>query len=153
MYFIQEIQLIRIWNLLFLMISIRMWAFSLIFSGHISVGHTISQYRFWPRWNTRNYINFVTDSSKMQLQYAKKLMVPFILSWASTVNKTQGCTLDYTVIYLGSRLLPDRLMQVVLSHGRRLNGIQIELVCSNVMGRVPYYGDALDEMARLPEHN
>lgn len=117
--FIQEIQLIRIWNLLFLMISIRqefflIWALSLIFSGHISVGHTISQYRFWPRWNTRNYINVVTDSSKMQLLYAKKLMVPFILSWASTVNKTQGCTLDYTVIYLGSRLLPDRLMQFLV---------------------------------------
>ena len=41
------------------------------------------------------------------------------------MHKIQGCTVDYAVIYLGSRLLAAGQPHVALSHGRSLDGIQI----------------------------
>lgn len=81
---------------------------------------------------------------------AERRMLPIILSWASTVHKMQGCTVDYAVIYLGSRLFAAGQAYVALSRGRSLNGIQIEeLDCSKLTGKVPCNSDALDEMERL----
>lgn len=81
---------------------------------------------------------------------AERRMLPIILSWASTVHKMQGCTVDNAVIYLGSRLFAAGQAYVALSRGRSLNGIRIEeLDCSKLTGKVLCNRDALDEMERL----
>ncbi|XP_044599069.1 ATP-dependent DNA helicase PIF1-like [Cotesia glomerata] len=81
---------------------------------------------------------------------AERRMLPLILSWASTVHKMQGCTVDHTVIYLGSRLFAAGQAYVALSRCRSLDGIRIEdLDCSKLTGKTLCNSEALDEMERL----
>ena len=54
---------------------------------------------------------------------AERRMLSLILIWESTVHKIQGYSVDYVVIYLGSRLFA---AYVDLSCRRSLIGIQIE---------------------------
>ncbi|GFW26538.1 ATP-dependent DNA helicase [Trichonephila clavipes] len=77
-------------------------------------------------------------------------MLPLILSWASTVHKMQGCTVDHAVVYLGSRLFAAGQAYVAFNRGRSLDGIRIaEPDCLKLTGRVPCNGEALHEMIRL----
>ncbi|XP_044597316.1 ATP-dependent DNA helicase PIF1-like [Cotesia glomerata] len=81
---------------------------------------------------------------------AERRMLPLILSWASTVHKMQGSTVDHAVIYLGSRLFAAGQAYVALSQCRSLDGIRIEeLDCSKLTGKTPCNTEALDEMERL----
>ena len=81
---------------------------------------------------------------------AERRMLLLILSWASTVHKMQGRTVDHAVIYLGSRLFAAGQAYVALSRSRSLDGIRIEdLDCSKLTGKTPCNSKALDEMERL----
>lgn len=81
-------------------------------------------------------------------------MLPLILSWASTVYKMQGCTVDYAFIYLGSRLFSAGQAYVALSRCRSLDGIRNEeLDYSKLIGKIPCDRKALDEMIRLRNCN
>nr|XP_036227952.1 ATP-dependent DNA helicase PIF1-like [Bactrocera oleae] len=70
---------------------------------------------------------------------AERRMLPIILSWASTVHKMQGSTVDHAIIYLGFRLFAAGQAYVALSRCRSLDGIQIEeLDCSKLTARHNY---------------
>ena len=91
--------------------------------------------------------------AKYSYETTERQMLPIIQSWASTIDKMQDCVVDYAVIYLGSRLFAAARACVVHRHGRSVDGIQIEeLDCSKLTGKVPCNGDALNEIARLWEH-
>ena len=79
-------------------------------------------------------------------------MLPLILSWASTVDKMQGSTVDYAVIYLGRKLFAAGQAYVALSRVKSLDGLLIEeLDCSKLTGKVPCNNEALQEMDRIPQ--
>ncbi|GBL93040.1 hypothetical protein AVEN_54667-1 [Araneus ventricosus] len=81
---------------------------------------------------------------------AERRMLPLILPWASTVHKMQGCTVDYTVIYLGSKLFKEGQAYVVLSRVKSMDGLIIEdLDCSKLTGKKPCNVTALAEMDRM----
>ncbi|GBN09263.1 hypothetical protein AVEN_188312-1 [Araneus ventricosus] len=77
-------------------------------------------------------------------------MLPLILSWAATVHKMQGSTVDYAVIYLGRKLFVAGQAYVALSLVKSLDGLLIEeLGCSKLTGKVPCNNEALEEMDRM----
>ena len=74
-------------------------------------------------------------------------MLPLILSWALTIHKMQGCTVDHAVIYLDSRLFASGQAYVALSRCGFLDSIRIEeLDCSKLTGKTPCNREALGEM-------
>ena len=80
----------------------------------------------------------------------ERRMLPLILSWASTVHKMQGSTVDYAVIDLGSDLFAQGQAYVALSRIRSLDGVLIEdLNCEKLTGQKPCNEKALKEMERL----
>jgi len=77
-------------------------------------------------------------------------MLPLILSWAFTVHKIQGSTVDYAVIYLGPKLFAEGQAYVSLSLVRSLDGLRIEeLDNSKLTGKKPCNNDALEGMDRM----
>ncbi|KAF8766745.1 ATP-dependent DNA helicase PIF1 like protein [Argiope bruennichi] len=79
---------------------------------------------------------------------AERRMLPIILSWASTVHKMQGSTVDYALIYLGRKFFAAGQAYVALSRVKSLDGL-LELNFSKLIGKVPCNNEALQEMDRM----
>ena len=64
---------------------------------------------------------FVTEEDG-QVMY-KIVQFPFILAYALTIHKVQGCTLDYAVIDIGYSVFESNMSYVALSRVRNLEGL------------------------------
>lgn len=77
---------------------------------------------------------------------ATRSQLPIILAWASTIHKSQGCTLDFAVCDLGSSIFEDAQAYVALSRVRSLDG----LFLSNLHpSRIKANADALKYVSSL----
>ena len=64
---------------------------------------------------------FITEEDG-QVMY-KIIQFPFILAYALTIHKVQGCTLDYAVIDIGHSVFESNMSYVALSRVRNLDGL------------------------------
>ncbi|CAH1645765.1 unnamed protein product [Spodoptera littoralis] len=79
----------------------------------------------------------------------ERRMLPIILSWAVTVHKLQGTTLERAVIDLGKKNFAKGQVYVALSRVKNLDGIALcDLESSKLLNR-PHDNKAFTEMQRL----
>ena len=79
----------------------------------------------------------------------ERRMVPIILSWAVTVHKLQGTTLDKAVIDLGRKNFAKGQIYVALSRVKSLDGIALSDLEPNKLLNKPHDERSLKEMERL----
>ncbi|XP_047993596.1 ATP-dependent DNA helicase PIF1-like [Leguminivora glycinivorella] len=79
----------------------------------------------------------------------ERRMLPIILSWAVTVHKLQGTTLDKAVIDLGKKNFAKGQTYVALSRVKTLEGIVLSDLDANKLLNRPHDEKALKEMLRL----
>ncbi|CAH0702844.1 unnamed protein product [Spodoptera exigua] len=79
----------------------------------------------------------------------ERRMLPLILSWAVTVHKLQGTTLDRAVIDLGKKNFAKGQMYVALSRVRSLEGIVLSDLDANKLLNRPHDDRAMTEITRL----
>ena len=83
----------------------------------------------------------------------ERRMLPLILSWAVTVHKLQGTTLEKAVIDLGKKNFAKGQVYVALSRVKTLEGIALSDLDSNKLLSRPHDERALLEMTRLRNLN
>ncbi|XP_076397900.1 uncharacterized protein LOC143266155 [Megachile rotundata] len=79
----------------------------------------------------------------------ERRMLPLILSWAVTVHKLQGTTLNKAVIDLGKRNFTKGQIYVALSRVKSLDGLVLSDLAPNKVLVKPHEERALAEMERL----
>lgn len=79
----------------------------------------------------------------------ERRMLPLILSWAVTVHKLQGTTLDKAVIDLGKKVFAKGQIYVALSRVQTLDGIALSDLEANKLLNRPHDEKAFIEMQRL----
>jgi ATP-dependent DNA helicase PIF1 len=74
------------------------------------------------------------------------MQLPLIYSWAITIHKSQGLTLDYAIIDIGSNIFADGQTYVALSRVRCLEGLYLtsfdysKIKCNPLVKK--FYGDS-----------
>jgi len=68
-----------------------------------------------------NRHEFITEEDGQVMH--KIVQFPFILAYALTIHKVQGCTLDYAVIDIGHSVFESNMSYVALSRVRNLEGL------------------------------
>lgn len=58
--------------------------------------------------------------------YVRRLQIPLILCFATSIHKSQGATLDYCVMNLGDSIFSPALSYVALSRVKTLSGVLLE---------------------------
>lgn len=66
------------------------------------------------------YHEFEFEDGKVKMT---RFQLPLMLSWANSIHKSQGATLDYAIIDLGSSIFCDGMAYVALSRVRTLDGL------------------------------
>ncbi|CAK1580723.1 unnamed protein product [Parnassius mnemosyne] len=79
----------------------------------------------------------------------ERRMLPLILSWAVTVHKLQGTTLERAVIDLGKKNFAKGQIYVALSRVKSLEGIALSDLDANKLLNKPHDDKSLKEMTRL----
>jgi len=83
----------------------------------------------------------------------ERTMLPIILSWAVTVHKLQGVTVERAVIYLGKKIFAKGQAYVALSRVRSLQGLVISEIDQRRLFQRPCDENALAELKRLRSLN
>lgn len=83
----------------------------------------------------------------------ERIMFPIILSWAVTVHKLQGTTVDKAVVYLGKRTFAKGQAYVALSRVKSLQGVAIIELDQRKLFNNPHDRSALAELIRLRSNN
>ncbi|KAH9639681.1 hypothetical protein HF086_002507 [Spodoptera exigua] len=76
-------------------------------------------------------------------------MFPIILSWAVTVHKLQGTTVEKAVVYLGKKIFAKGQAYVALSRVKSLSGVAICELDQRKLFNNPHDKLALAELQRL----